>query len=859
MSRGADGPDWERVDEVFTRALDLEPDERAAFLDEACGEDETLRRAVEELLATDAEAEGSAFLGRPAAVTWEPLWEGAAREATGSGGGDAVDRVGERLGPWRLEEVIGRGGMATVYRARRADGEFEQEVAVKLVRPGLAADWLLRRLRAEREILSGLSHPNIARLLDGGTTGSGLPYLVVELVEGRTITAFCEEEGLGLEGRLELFLEVLEAVGHAHRKLVLHRDLKPSNIMVAEGGRVRLLDFGIAKLLDPDALAAEATLTRPGAMPLTPDYASPEQIRGQALTTASDVYQLGVLLYRLLAGRPPYRMGAVTAPGLVKAVEELDIAPPSEAAAEPDGLGRARARRLRGDLDTIVMKALERDPERRYPSAGALAEDLRRHLAGLPIAARPPSPMYRLRKFLGRHRWLAPAAAVLLLAAGGYGWTLHRHALEMEEQRDVARAEAARAEQVRDFLVLVFGGSDSGRSPGDTVTARELLARGAAHADSALAGQPGLRAEMLGLIGRISTDLGFYDRARPLLERALDLTEELHGADAPEVVEPVRQLALLRRKERDFAAALSLYRRTVRLMRGREAIDTARLAGTLDALAAVLRDLDRPDSAETVLHRAMALVAARQGRESEEYFSLLGTLAYVLRAEGEYDRAEGVYRTLLDRQGRAAGPNGGADPVTLNNLAYLLTRRGEHAEAASLYRDAAELLEEELGADHPTTQMVRGNLTSVLVKQGRLDEAVALARRDVRLLEERYPDGHWRVGAARERLGKLLLVEDEPDSALAALGSAIDEYESVLGPDHPWTLGARAWVAAARLAGGRAGAAARLERIRRELADLPEEDRANPGVSGTLASLADELERRGRTEEARAFRALVPE
>jgi non-specific serine/threonine protein kinase/serine/threonine-protein kinase len=424
------GPGWHRAKEVFLAALTRASELRGAFLDEACGDDDELRREVDGLLAAHQAAGG--FLSSPIGL------DGGAEELSASGAGP------QRIGPYQILDTIAHAGMGTVYRAVRDDDAFRKTVALKLVRSGPHSDYSERRFRQERQILARLQHPNIATVLDGGTTESGQPYLVMEYVDGQPITDFCAARGMGTRERLALFRTVCGAVQYAHQNLVVHRDLKPANVLVDGHSVPKLLDFGIAKLLasgiDPE-LAPTATL-----LPMmTPEYASPEQVKGQTLTTASDVYSLGVLLYELLAGQRPYEVQADSLEGIVQAICQTQPRAPSEAATERTGTtGAARtlpsASELRGDLDTIVLKALRKEPERRYRTAHELSEDLRRHLEGLPVTARADTIGYRAGKFVRRHR-TAVAAAVLVMASllGGIVTTTRQARLAQRRFDDARR------------------------------------------------------------------------------------------------------------------------------------------------------------------------------------------------------------------------------------------------------------------------------------------------------------------------------------------------------------------------------------------------------------------------------------
>ncbi len=398
---------WQRVKDILAEALDRPMGERAAFLREACGGDTALRLEVESLLLADQDA--GEFLTVPAI--------------------EASNAIGWRLGPYRTLEVVGQGGMGAVYRAVRDDDEFQQEVAIKLIRRGVNSDYVRSRFLYERQILAFLNHPNIARLLDGGTTEDGLPYFVMEFVEGQAIDEYCRKHSCSLTERLELFLKACTAVEYAHRNLIVHRDLKPTNILITEEGVPKLLDFGIAKLLLPDHPHLAPAQTSVMMRALTPDYASPEQIRGEPVTTATDVYSLGVLLYELLTGKKAHRFNTNT-PGEIERVV-CDVEPPRASTLN---------RQLTGDLDTILAKAMEKDPAQRYPSVEQFSEDIRRYLNGQPVSARSHTVFYRLSKFVRRRKGtVAAAAAVLLTLVGGIATTTREARIAQRRFNDVRK------------------------------------------------------------------------------------------------------------------------------------------------------------------------------------------------------------------------------------------------------------------------------------------------------------------------------------------------------------------------------------------------------------------------------------
>jgi len=611
---------WQRIERVLDAALTREPTEWGSLLDEECSGDPDLRREVEELLGRLDTARG--FLESPPAAAVSAI----IAEAREVAAGDPPAMVGRRIGPYGIVREIGRGGMSRVYLAERADGQFEQQVALKLLRPGFDSDIDQERFRAERQILASLNHPNIARLLDGGVTDDGRPYLAMELVTGEPIDRYCEARGLGVHERLSLFATVSDATQFAHRNLVVHRDLKPSNILVTDDGVVKLLDFGIAKLLAPDESPQAPPTTRPGHRWMTPEYAAPEQVRGDAVTTSTDVYQLGVVLYELLSNHLPFAKPGRTLYELETAILQKEPDPPSAAAIRAGGQRPPWATALRGDLDAIVLKALRKEPERRYASAAALAEDLQRYREGRPVHARPDSGPYRVRKFVQRNRTAVAAGAITvaaLIAATAFSVTQMR---EAQRQRDVALDEAKRQLAMTEIQAVLA--SDT-RGPGGRT--RSLLER-IELAERTLVrrfrSEPWLVSELLtDLSGRLF-DIGDRQNEQAILERASRVARD---ADLPV------QLALA---ECSMAHSLA-WEDKFDSARTRLAIGRAALARAPSASAEVhgmcfraegqLYLTWRPDSAIAPLTRALALA---DSSTLISRLSLLNDLAQSLRGIG---------------------------------------------------------------------------------------------------------------------------------------------------------------------------------------------------------------------------------
>jgi predicted Ser/Thr protein kinase/tetratricopeptide (TPR) repeat protein len=536
---------WQQVKALFNEALEREGAARAAFLAERCGDDPELRNEVESLLATLDEA-GDSFE--------KPAIEFAAEAFAGD---SAASMVGEHIGSYRLVREVGRGGMGTVYEAVRADETFRKRVAIKVVRREMATDSVVRRFRHERQILAGLDHPNIAGLLDGGVTHDGRPWFAMEYVDGQPIDEYCNANLLSTRQRVEIFLEVCEAVQYAHRNLIVHRDLKPRNILVTPSGQPKLLDFGIAKLLGDNTADEAPQVTRAGDLFLTPDYACPEQIRGGSITTASDVYSLGIILYELLTGMRLYRLEGRSLQEIVRTITEEEPVKPSVAVARAQQIAGINVERLRrrlaGDLDSIVMQAMRKEPDQRYSSVEQLAEDLRRYLEGRPVLAIAGSLSYRARKFIRRHA--AAVAAVLLVIltlAGGIVATLSQ-ARRAEAER--ARAES-RFEDVRGLAnSILFEIHDSiAELPGATATRALLISRATEYLDRLSrqsSGDPALQREIAAAYVRLgqvqgqptSANLGDLNAARASYHKALSLAQDLLLAN-PDDKEARRTLAL---------------------------------------------------------------------------------------------------------------------------------------------------------------------------------------------------------------------------------------------------------------------------------------------------------------------------
>ena len=759
---------WKQIEAVFEEAVTLAPSARGEFLSRACAGDEELRREVEALLAEDG--------GR------ETLFATLISEAAGSlAEGRRGALTGRHLGPYRVTGVLGEGGMAEVYRAVRDDAQFHREVAVKLVKPGMASDFMLARFRHERQILANLDHPNVARLLDGGTTDEGLPYFVMEYVAGSPITEHCDAGRLGLRRRLELFQKVCAAVSHAHRNLVVHRDLKPSNIFVNTEGEPKLLDFGIAKLLDgehPSAYAAARTVTAMRMM--TPDYAAPEQVRGEPVTTATDVYALGAVLYELLTGERAHELKGRSLQEIDRVVCREEVAPPSERVTV-GGVAHARLRReLRGDLDNIVLKAMRKEPGRRYQSVEQLSEDIRRHLEGRPVRARPDTLGYRAGKFVQRHRAAVASAAVILTLLVGFAVMASVQAARVARERD-------RANQVTEFLVGLFEVSNPSEAKGNAVTAREVLDAGAGRVRRELSGQPEVQAAMMDSIGRVYYKLGLYEAAAPLLEESLAARRRLLGEEHPDVVASLVHRAELHHSKGELAAAEGLYREALERRRRLYGAQHAEVAAGLNSLGVLLKDKGDYAAAEAPLREALDLRRSLLGAAHPDVAASLGELGVLFKQQGRHEAAEPFYREALVMRRQLLGEEHPDVATSLNDLAVLLDTRGRYEESEALYRQSLALFQRLYGEEHHFVATNLSNLAGVLKNRGRYDEAEQLYRQSLELKRKRLGAVHPEVAIVLNNYANLLSLKRDFKAAEAMFREAVEQKRKTLGPTHPST------------------------------------------------------------------------
>jgi serine/threonine protein kinase/tetratricopeptide (TPR) repeat protein len=814
--------EWERVERILQATLERAPDEWNSFLDRACAGDARLHKEVASLLAMHMDA--ADFLESPAAFAAD--WLSDAEDAET----DEPSMIGERIGAYRIKREIARGGMGAVYLAKRDDDEFKKQVAIKLVKRDFDSAELRRRFRHERQILAALDHPNIAKLLDGGTTQDGRPFLVMEYVEGASVTQYSEEHRLSIEARLELFRTVCAAVSYAHQHLVIHRDIKPSNILVTEDGTPKLLDFGIAKLLKPTTgETATETITLLGVM--TPEYASPEQIKGETVTTATDLYSLGVLLYELLTGRRPFRFTSRRPDEIARIICENEPQKPSECGLRAvdcglhsssksqvsspksdEGNSKTKDQRsktedqntnrqaasgkrqssfnpqwsagnpqsLKGDLDNIILMAMRKEPARRYASVEQFSEDIRRHLAGLPVIARKDTFAYRASKFIGRNRvGVAAAALVLLAILAGFTATAWQ-ARVAARGRDQARQAQAKAEQVNKFLQSILSAA-SPEAKGRDAKVLDVLSDAAARVDTEFANQPELKAQALLTIGKTYADLGLLSEAEKTLREALKINLELHGEANHETTQSLEFLGATLLDQARYDEAESLFNKAIATERKLSPQGNRELAFALFSLGELYVRCGEYERAKPPLQESISISDKLSGKNNEDSAFTLISLGRTQSFSGDLNAAEtsfrqsvALFRNLPQRRQRMA--------YALLNLGYLLMEKGNYDEAIGAMREADAIFQEQNGESFNLCES-KSYLCMALTNKGNYQTAVEEGRKAISIGRkvnlENTADFIWTLnylGLALTRTGRSQ--EGEP-----VLRESLERARKTLPPD----------------------------------------------------------------------------
>lgn len=705
---------WEQVKAIFQTAIEMEPDERQAYVIAKCGDDATLMDEVGSMLSAHDGA--GDFIATPVAMIAHDLIRGP----------DRPSRIGQTIGAYRIESEIGRGGMGAVFLAARADDQFKKRVAVKLIKRGFDTDEIIARFRAERQILATLDHPHITRLIDGGATGDGLPFLVMDYVDGLSLSAYARQNMLSIGQRLELFLKICSAVEYAHQNLVIHRDIKPSNILVTPDGMPKLLDFGVAKLISGDP--GDDTGERSGVRAMTPEYAAPEQILGKMVTTAADIYSLGVVLYELLTERRPFVLKGRPADEIARLITDSEPIRPSDAYAATDGAhDRDRAMpfqpsQLKGDLDNIVLMAMRKVPERRYSSVGQFAEDIRRFLDGRPIIAREDTFGYRAGKFVNRNKaGVAAGAGIFVSLVGGI--------VAASSQARRARRQRDRAQKVNSFLQEMLASADPNKQ-GKDIKVIEILELASNNIEKDFAGEPAIAADLRTTIGLTFLNLGQISSAEEHLQYALSTRRRIFGSNALQTAISQNNFGKLLQAKGDMARAEELFRRALATMRRSRRADDLEMA------------------------------------------SVYGNLGYLLMLSARYGESEAAYSEELRIRRAIVGERHPDFARTLSNLANILAVTGNRADAEPLHRRALEVMRNYYGGEHPDVALALLHLVGS-IQFSKPDEAERLCRESLAIRQRFFGDGHIEVAWSLYYLVLVLMFKGEYDRAMARAGEIL--------------------------------------------------------------------------------------
>jgi eukaryotic-like serine/threonine-protein kinase len=784
---------WEKIQELFESALQIDFNERDTFLIDCCGDDTELYKEVSSLLKADEESKS--------------ILEGAAIDAVKTNFFDNISgefsSEGKQIGKYKLLKKIASGGMGAVYLAERTDGQFEHKVAVKLIKPGMDSEQIIKRFQNERQILASLDHPNIAQLLDGGLLEGNLPYFTMEYVEGEPIDVYCDKYKLSIKERLQLFQTVCSAVQYAHRNLVIHRDLKPGNILVTSDGTVKLLDFGIAKVFgDGNDIPEMAALTKHGLKVMTPEYASPEQMQGKTVTTSTDIYSLGVILYQLLTGQHPFILKDKTPSEIEKIICEENPVRPSTALRKNSAfanevtfhkvleeIGQNRQlnpnrlkKELSGELDTICLTGLRKESERRYSSPEQFSEDISRYLNGRPISALRDSISYRSRKFIKRHKASVVAALISFIIINTL---VIYYTYQLAVERDHAQLEAEKSSQVSDFLIKLFEVSDPSQSKGETITARELLDSGTERIESELAEQPAIQAELYNVVGKVYMSLGLYSKSQNLLEKALEINKKEFGELYYRIANTYNLLGSLFHLNGEYETSVEYYNAALKIYDESKNEFEAPKSEVIFNKASVVHDQGNYELADSLYRISIQMRSAIYGEKSIEVAESLTGLAKLLNDIADYENSEKMYKETLEIKREILGDLHPSVTQSMVDLGYLYEVLGRWSESEKLFLNALELDIKMLGEDHPSITNNWFSLGSLLHNMGKYNEAEYFLTKSLNGDIKNFGLDHPYVALDQNNLAGVFSAKGEIEKAERLYRDALKVQKKVLGDEHP--------------------------------------------------------------------------
>ena len=777
---------WTSLNSIIDQALELEPEKRLSFINTRDGLSDDMRKEAIEFIKSIEKSD----------TFWDDLMESSSElidhidenEIVINSDSDSDTSIPEQIGPYKVMKKLASGGMGNVYLAKRTDGHLQITVALKLLRQECVDSHHIHQFNIERNVLGRLNHPNIARIYDGGITQNGRPYLVMEYVEGTPVTEYCKTQKCSIENKIRLFEQICEGVNFAHSNLVVHRDLKPDNIFISKNGSCKILDFGIAKIIQPEDTPANTGDANSHLKPFSICHAAPEQLSGGDIRTATDVYSLGLLLHELLTGTLPYNLSGKSPAEANTIIRETPLSLPSSQVNSP-----IISKTLKGDLDDILTKCLQTDPDKRYQSAGELLADLRNYRNQLPLSFKQHQKTYKLKKFSVRNRALLSGviAVITILSA----LTIF-YISTIQTEREKAIAEEQQASFIAGFMVDLFDASDPLRNVNDTLDVYDILQSGVDKLDN-WEGTDLSKADILLSLGNAYKKIGDYEQSQSLLEEAFEIYNSSVGDSLSEqMLKPVLELASLYNVERSFNYAAHYYHRSLVILDD-QIEDKPTIAATIYSdYGSTLTELGNPQLAILYLEKALTIIE-KENLSKSQLRTVQTNLAQAYRRNQEYRKSEELYKTVL-----AALP--GDTPMTLegsiihNNLGYLLKVQDKLDEAAGHYNRSLEINRYVYGLDHPYTTMVMNNLSALHSQAGRYSEAETIRLELLDIYRGKYGDIHWRTGSSYESLGILHILSGELEKAPAFFERSHQIYTQALGEDHIWTERAKLYYSLCR-------------------------------------------------------------
>ncbi|MEX0905121.1 MAG: serine/threonine-protein kinase [Balneolaceae bacterium] len=781
--------DWDELESVLDIALQLPENKRRDFIKRECADNECLKN---ELLAfLDAIHDSRGFLSRGKEIKESLMMQLSVYNPEKVTHNSLKGKV---IGNYRISDLIGYGGMGSVYLAERQDGLYQQKVALKLIRQGMDTPENIARFERERFILAGLNHPNIARLYDGGVSSHGLPYLVMEYVDGIPIDKYCDKHSLSVNERINLFKTICRTVQYAHNNLVIHRDLKPANILVDKQGQVKILDFGIAKLLKTSG-DLNLIQTRQSLQIMTPGYAAPEQITSENVTTTTDLYTLGMLSYSLLCGTQPLDLDELSLVEKQNAITKEVPLKPSEKYSRLDEKSQLEIARLRettpsklkndlkNDLDAIILKTLRKEPHARYQVVNNFVEDLQNYQRNLPVQAHEGNLRYHFNKYFKRnYKYITAAAAMLFMACS---FSIY-HSAKISAERNQAQTEAQKATQVTSLLFDLFEANDPAESAGDTITAKQLLDRGLNRADM-LQDQPEIQAQLFSIIGQIHHRLGNYEESRPLLEKTLNLRTDLYGRNHPEVAGSIGHLGRLLSSMGDYHRAESLLSESLGIIQNSSRSQQPEIAAVKNDLAYVKRRQGDYDEAEMLFKSSYEMFRDHYGSDYIHTVNSRSRLGTIYFNKGYHDRAEEIYKEVLEQRERLLGEAHPLVGESKNSLAALHMILGRYAQAEKMFEEALEIRRQALGPSHPKVALTLNNYAINLREQGLFDQSEKVFNEAIAIRSDLFGDDHVSTANSFFSLAELKLMQQKPDSALSLFNHIYPIFREALSDKHSFT------------------------------------------------------------------------